>query len=113
MAHFSKPLVQSKIVGILWMVPIYCVDSWLSLSFKDVALFLDMFRDCYEVRKERDPMKVKEEDPYHHSDSCFSFSHCFQAYVLYLFLALLVAYLGDGDEQKLVELLEQQPRVGR
>lgn len=49
MAHFSKPNVQSKIVGILWMVPIYSVDSWLSLSFKDYALYLDMFRDCYEV----------------------------------------------------------------
>jgi hypothetical protein len=36
-----------------------------------------------------------------------------QAYVLYLFLALLVAYLGDGDEQKIVELLEQQPRVSK
>lgn len=37
-------------VGILWMVPIYSVDSWLSLSFKDAALYLDMLRDCYEVR---------------------------------------------------------------
>jgi hypothetical protein len=34
-----------------------------------------------------------------------------QAYVLYLFLALLVAYLGDGDEFKIIELLEKQPRV--
>ncbi len=81
MTHFSKPLVQSKIVGILWMVPIYVVQSWLSLSFKGYALYLDMLRDCYE------------------------------AYVLYLFLALLVAYLGDGDERKVVELLERQPRV--
>jgi len=48
--HFSKPLVQSKIVGILWMVPIYSVDSWISLNFKDYAPYLDMFRDCYEVR---------------------------------------------------------------
>jgi hypothetical protein len=31
------------------MVPIYSVDSWLSLSFKDAALYLDMLRDCYEV----------------------------------------------------------------
>lgn len=81
LTHFSKPMVQSKIVGILWMVPIYTVQSWLSLSFKHYALYLDMFRDCYE------------------------------AYVLYLFLALLVAYLGDGDEGRVVELLERQPRV--
>lgn len=51
MRYFSKPLVQSKIVGILWMVPIYSIDSWLSLSFKDYALYLDMIRDCYEVRR--------------------------------------------------------------
>lgn len=81
LTHFSKPMVQSKIVGILWMVPIYTVQSWLSLSFKHYALYLDMFRDCYE------------------------------SYVLYLFLALLVAYLGDGDEGRVVELLERQPRV--
>jgi hypothetical protein len=30
---------------------------------------------------------------------------------LYLFLALLMAYLGDGDELKVIELVEQQPRV--
>ena len=47
--HFSKPLVQSKVVGILWMVPIYSIDSWISLNFKDSAPYLDMFRDCYEV----------------------------------------------------------------
>ncbi|EWM23927.1 transmembrane protein [Nannochloropsis gaditana] len=81
LTHFSKPLVQSKIVGILWMVPIYSVQSWLSLSFKRYALYLDMFRDCYE------------------------------AYVLYLFLALLVAYLGDGEEERVVALLQHQPRV--
>lgn len=49
MSHFSQPLVQSKVVGILWMVPIYSVDSWLSLTFKDGALYLDMLRDCYEA----------------------------------------------------------------
>ncbi len=32
--HFSKPTIQRKIIGILWMVPIYATDSWLSLRFK-------------------------------------------------------------------------------
>lgn len=49
MQYFSKPIHQSKVVGILWMVPIYSIDSWLSLTFKDYALYLDMIRDCYEV----------------------------------------------------------------
>ena len=33
---------------------------------------------------------------------------CYEGYALYLFLALMVAYLGDGDEYKVVELLEGQ-----
>lgn len=52
------------------MVPIYAVDSFVSLRFKEVALYVDMLRDCYE------------------------------GYALYLFLALMVGYLGDGDEYK-------------
>lgn len=52
------------------MVPIYAVDSFVSLRFKDAALYVDMLRDCYE------------------------------GYALYLFLALMVGYLGDGDEYK-------------
>lgn len=65
---------KSKIIGILWMVPIYAVDSFLSLRFKNVALYVDMLRDCYE------------------------------GYALYLFLALMVGYLGDGDEYKVQQL---------
>ncbi len=47
--HFNIPSIQSKIIGIVWMVPIYSVDSFLSLSFPKSALYLDMLRDCYEV----------------------------------------------------------------
>lgn len=52
------------------MVPIYAVDSFVSLRFREAALYVDMLRDCYE------------------------------GYALYLFLALMVGYLGDGDEYK-------------
>lgn len=52
------------------MVPIYAIDSFVSLRFKDAALYVDMLRDCYE------------------------------GYALYLFLALMVGYIGDGDEYK-------------
>lgn len=61
--HFSCPIVQSKIMGILWMVPIYSVDSWLSLRYPSQAVYIDMLRDCYE------------------------------GYVIYLFIALMIAYL--------------------
>ena len=42
--NFSNPEQQSKICGILWMVPIFAIDSWLSLRFKDAAIYLDMVR---------------------------------------------------------------------
>jgi hypothetical protein len=79
---FTKPNEQRKVVGILWMVPIYAIDSWLSLRFKDVAIYLDMARDCYE------------------------------GYVIYLFLSLMIAYLSDGDvrgEERVVDYLEKCP----
>ncbi len=103
------------------MVPIYSVDSWLSLSFKDAALYLDMLRDCYEASAGGtsrvaslsivcDAMDENASRP-HHPPLPLSPKIIPQAYVLYLFLALLVAYLGGGDEEKVVELLEKQPRV--
>ncbi|ETV86652.1 hypothetical protein H257_01777 [Aphanomyces astaci] len=79
LVYFAKPLVQRKIIGILWMVPIYATTSWLSLRFKGWSLFLDMLRDCYE------------------------------AYVIYLFLALMVAYLGDGSDDRVVRILRTLP----
>uniref|UniRef100_K3X8Z4 Transmembrane protein 184C n=1 Tax=Globisporangium ultimum (strain ATCC 200006 / CBS 805.95 / DAOM BR144) TaxID=431595 RepID=K3X8Z4_GLOUD len=77
--HFTQPIVQSKIIGILWMVPIYATDSWLSLRFKDAALYLDLMRDSYE------------------------------GYVIYLFLALMIAYLGGGSHEKVVQILRSLP----
>ena len=81
-AAFVCPDEQAKIIGILWMVPIYAMDSWLSLRFKDAAVYLDMARDCYE------------------------------AYVIYLFFSLLVSYLAAGapeGEEVVVRLLAKLP----
>ena len=53
----------------VWMVPIYSVDSLLSLLLpSNAAIFLRMLRDCYE------------------------------SYVLYLFLALMLAFLGSEND---------------
>ncbi|RLN90066.1 hypothetical protein BBJ28_00018378 [Nothophytophthora sp. Chile5] len=68
-----------QIVGILWMVPIYATDSWLSLRFKDAALYLDLMRDSYE------------------------------GYVIYLFLALMISYLGGGSNEKVLAMLRSLP----
>lgn len=86
--HYTKPNIQSKIVGILWMTPIYVIDSFLSLNFISQAVYIDFFRDCYE------------------------------SYVIYLFFALLLSYLGcnsdDNDDDDLFSVeayLETSPQM--
>lgn len=49
--NMSNPSVQSKIVGIIWMIPIYAIDSFLGLWMPNNAEYVNMLRDCYEVRK--------------------------------------------------------------
>jgi hypothetical protein len=47
--EFRQPPVQRKIVGILWIVPIYALTSWLSLRYLHASLYLDLVRDTYEA----------------------------------------------------------------
>merc|ERR1712137_776540 len=37
--HFTEPRFQKPIVRIILMIPVYCIDSWLSLSFYDIYEF--------------------------------------------------------------------------
>ncbi|GAB4823802.1 hypothetical protein N2152v2_010848 [Parachlorella kessleri] len=64
--HYNRPKLQIRVIRILWMVPIYAVDSWLSLRFKEARFYIDPVRECYE------------------------------AYVIYNFFMYLVAYLEDA-----------------
>jgi len=80
--HYTKPHLQKHIVRILWMVPIYGIDAWLALRFRDARDYLDPIRECYE------------------------------AFVIYSFYAYLMAYLQDsvgGDEAALNEHLMKKP----
>lgn len=47
--HLHQPLVQRRILAILWMVPVYGVTSWLSLVFPLARRQLGVARDCYEA----------------------------------------------------------------
>ena len=47
--HFYMPHVQKYVVRIIWMVPLYSVQSWLSLRFRDSRIYIDTFRDLYEA----------------------------------------------------------------
>ena len=48
---YSSPKEQRHIVRILFIVPIYAFDSWLSLLFftnDQYYVYFDTVRDCYE-----------------------------------------------------------------
>ena len=32
--YFSRPKLQIRVIRILWMVPVYALDSWFALRFK-------------------------------------------------------------------------------
>ena len=36
--YFSRPKLQIRVIRILWMVPVYAVDSWFALRFKVSAV---------------------------------------------------------------------------
>ena len=73
--NFHNPVVQRKILAILWMAPIYSTTSWFSLVFTGAESYLSIVKDCYE------------------------------AYVVYVFLSFLISVMGNGDRDTVVEKL--------
>jgi hypothetical protein len=49
LTHWYMPDVQKYVVRILWMVPLYSVQSWLSLRFHEARIYIDTVRDLYEA----------------------------------------------------------------
>ena len=47
--NYRMPRLQRHVVRILLMVPIYAVDCWLALRFKDQTIYFDTIRECYEA----------------------------------------------------------------
>lgn len=74
---YHEPIVQRKIITILWMSPIYAVTSFFSLVFPQADGYLAVIRDFYE------------------------------AYVVYNFLSFLIAVLGRGNREVVVDVLAQ------
>ena len=81
--HYRQPALQKFVVRILWMVPVYAVNSWCGLRFKHISLYLDVLRESYE------------------------------AFVVYSFVKYLMTYLGSGSlessETHLASRLAVQP----
>ena len=66
-AHWVHPPSQRCVVRILFMVPVYSISAWLSLTFIKYSLYIDFIRMCYE------------------------------AFVIYTFMILLTKYLGGHN----------------
>lgn len=64
LANYNQPQIQVYVVRILWMVPIYSIESWLAMRFHKQAIYIETLRDLYE------------------------------SYVLYSFLQFLIQVLG-------------------
>lgn len=47
--NYSKPYLQKYIIRILFMVPIYAMNSWIVLKFPKASIYLDTIRECYEA----------------------------------------------------------------
>ena len=76
--HLHSPVVQRKIMAVLWMTPIYAFTSWLSLLFPLSEAYLVVIREFYE------------------------------SYCVYTFLSFLISVLGRGDRYAVVGLLEME-----
>ena len=44
--HYGSPILQRYMIRVMWMVPIYAVESWLSLRFKEEAKYIETAREC-------------------------------------------------------------------
>ena len=48
LTNYNAPHIQVYIVRILWMVPIYSIESWLAMRFHKQAVYIETARDVYE-----------------------------------------------------------------
>lgn len=48
LTNYYQPNVQCYVVRILWMVPIYSIQSWLCLRYIEGAIYIETLRDFYE-----------------------------------------------------------------
>jgi Organic solute transporter Ostalpha len=67
LTNYNCPGTQVYVVRILWMVPLYSIQSWLAMRFHKQAVFIETLRDFYE------------------------------SYVLYSFLQFLIEVLGGEE----------------
>lgn len=79
LACFSDPECQTKVVRILFMVPLFALISWFSLCLPSAAEYLNLIRDTYE------------------------------SYVIYAFFQLMIALMGGTDTVYRHLMIEERP----
>ncbi|KAG8342326.1 hypothetical protein TRVL_06844 [Trypanosoma vivax] len=78
---FADPDCQTKVVRILFMVPLYALFSWICIVAPGSAEYLDVIREGYE------------------------------SYVIYAFFQLMIALMGGVDTVDRALMLEEWPPV--
>ncbi|ORC85531.1 f2o10.10 protein-like protein [Trypanosoma theileri] len=78
---FSDPECQTKVVRILFMVPLYAMISWICILAPNAAEYLNLIRDAYE------------------------------SYALYAFFQLMIALMGGVDTVYRALMLEERPPI--
>jgi len=108
-SHYTVPHLQRHVIRILFMVPIYSIESWLALRFKDQAPYLQTAREAYEVRH-RGPTVLETFSACSHSHTVPSL---LQAYVIWSFMKLLSEFLGPADRMRAMLLAkeDQNPKL--
>ncbi|XP_061604609.1 transmembrane protein 184B-like isoform X2 [Phyllopteryx taeniolatus] len=104
--YYSSPNEQRHIVRILFIVPIYAFDSWLSLLFftnEEYYVYFDTVRDCYEVIGWRPVQGVPRLLPEDSWDRLQYARDPSEAFVIYNFLSLCYEYLG-GESAIMAEI---------
>lgn len=48
LTHFEQPELQTYIVRILWMVPVYGIESWFSLRYFRLSIYMATLRELCE-----------------------------------------------------------------
>eukprot|EP00526_Cylindrotheca_closterium_P007368 CAMPEP_0113645456 /NCGR_PEP_ID=MMETSP0017_2-20120614/23964_1 /TAXON_ID=2856 /ORGANISM="Cylindrotheca closterium" /LENGTH=690 /DNA_ID=CAMNT_0000557201 /DNA_START=283 /DNA_END=2355 /DNA_ORIENTATION=+ /assembly_acc=CAM_ASM_000147 len=76
--ELNQPIIQRKILAILWMCPIYAITSWFSLVFPATEGYLAIIKDSYE------------------------------AYIIYQFLSFCISVIGKGEHENVVDLLAKR-----
>ena len=47
--NYTHPTLQRYAIRIILMVPVYAIDSYLSLLFTNAAFYINAMRDAYEA----------------------------------------------------------------